>query len=167
MKKILFIFSILITFTSCSNKELSKEKAIELLKMGNSNNEIIQKHRPSYDQISKKMNNLGLLSFTKVKGGPPNYGTFWKNIKVQGDAKKYLKNKRISYGSPTFEFIVGNKEIDKITGIINKVENKTATVEYTVKYNINEFGKSIFSLNNSEKSKKAKFILYDDGWRLK
>jgi len=63
--------------------------------------------------------------------------------------------------------LIATDEFEKITGIVERKEFKTAEVDYTVKrINITPFGKIIFNINEETFTRSATFTKYDDGWRI-
>lgn len=171
MKILLVLYSILILAGCTSKKELSREEAFKLLQQ--------EKHYPKvidYDisrsdpTAAKKVLNAGLESAGLV---------IVQRTQKLGDVGKPL----ISFTEKAQPYLLETPEKDKVldvqkvkiadtdlvevTGVKTESDGKNAVVEYATAYkNVTPFS-ALTTINfNQRTTHKARFSLFDDGWRL-
>ena len=158
MKKSLLIFVLTFSLVSCSNKDLDREKAENL---------IIE----FYDYP-----NVGFLYLPLTRhGNIPNYysqlvhdGYFtFKNERWRGIF--YITNKSLPYLKDKRSELFISHEIDfnEITGIkFNDVKNQATVYYTTINKNLTPFAKSAGESEGEIQEKETHLELFDDGWRI-
>ncbi|MCX6231139.1 MAG: hypothetical protein NTZ33_06305 [Bacteroidetes bacterium] len=179
---IVFLFSISFFLLSSCSKDLSRDKAKQmiiqkynfpLLKTIN----IDARHRYEYFGGSEmvQLNNfvsLGLVTQKKVNEYIPSVGAAWDFIDVSltEEGKKYFVNEIQDNSDDLYgrKYVVKAYEIDfdEITGIEIQEQSKKARVLYTLKkVNVTPFG-NLNEKSSTELNQVESFTLFDDGWRI-
>jgi hypothetical protein len=171
MKKFVTIILFSGLFAGCSSKELSKEEA----------SKIIQKEMPypkvvDYDiycgdpVMAKKVIDAGL----EEKG----FVIVHRTLKLGDIGKPIIEftDKAKPYLLPTPEadkksliqkVKIADEELVDISGIQMNEGDKNAAAEYTTSYkNVNDLAPLVNKDYKKQETKKAYFVLYDDGWKL-
>lgn len=180
IKIILILFSILTLLVSCSSN-LSRSKAKELILKANQF-PIVETFQIDIGdgqqvndvqlQLYQSLADQKLLTFNiSSQGFSDRIGKFY-NLDVEltekGEAYKVKEDSyNIGFGhrGPIYYMKAADAEFNEITGIQEK--DNQATVSYNLKYtNVTPFGKGQYD-NGKTEDQHAKFVKYDDGWRLK
>lgn len=107
--------------------------------------------------LYKALANVGVISLTQhrtIMGIP-------YVVQITNEGKKYVQK----IDNDQASVILGKLKFAEITGIILSPGGKEAAVEYREKLDdVTPFGKIIGT--NYDFSRKARFVLYDDGWRM-
>jgi len=173
MKRIFFLpfISSILLFCSCSQKQLSREKAFDLIKQAYNYPEVWDYPIFTADpDEGKKLSDAGLENQGLV--------TIEHHQRLMDVGKPLIQltEKASSYVLPaqandTESKIVrvkaGEVDMVEVTGIKMLSSGKAAVAEYTtVLKNLTPFA-SLRGMNaEKDKTKKAYFSLYDDGWRV-
>ena len=172
--KHLFFFSLItfsLLFCSCSQKQLSREKAFDLIKQAYNYPETWDYPIFTADpEEAKKLYDAGLETqgFVTIE--------HHQRLMDIGKPLVQLTNKASSYVLPSepkdadskiIRVKAGEIDIVEVTGVKMLSSGKGAVAEYTTVFkNLTPFA-SLRGMNaNKDKTKKAYFSLYDDGWRL-
>jgi hypothetical protein len=152
----------------CGSKELSTPLATKLIK------EHYQFPMPEYAE------------FPLIQGGIYHYPIRKELVKYQNAGLITFREENQNFGAKKFTIGLteegyqdvlednGNEvvikkaewEFGEITGIISSVEQKLATVQYTIRrVNITAWGE-ILGVQEETKDGEDEFLLYDDGWRI-
>ena len=172
MKNILFTFvGAWLVLSGCSNKELSREKALSLLRQETQYPKIIHHDIFCGDpkhairvldagletqglltvQRTQKLSDIGkpLIQFTDIA---------LPYLLETPEEDKISKIQRVK---------LAEEELKEVTGIKMLNDGKSAIATYTVSYkNITPFAVLVKRDFKKEASYQASFSLYDDGWRI-
>lgn len=165
MKNIIILVSILFIITGCSNQELTRKKA----------QNIIEKYYqfPNYIPINIIDESIFGRGFTKDYQSLINQGylNYQKrphsrncDIIITEKSSEYYAAKIPSY----VRFIGCDVVFNEISGIKLNDSGTKATVYYSLRYtNITPFGR-VYNLKEGHLTEERDFFeLYDDGWRIK
>jgi len=161
------VLFVLITFIliGCSNKELDRDKAFDLIKQHYEypNVETMRFPGISYPgKINREFKNLLNENYISVKRKDKYGHDYWIYLTYKGDPFKI--SGKVGYNG----YVVASNitRLDKVTGIKFNQGKNEATVEFnTKKTDITPFG---LTKDNAEKIRKHSVTmeLYDDGWRV-
>jgi hypothetical protein len=154
-----------------SNKELTREEALNLIQQGKNYPKVIDYDLYCGDpKYAKKAMDAGLESqgFVTVKRTQKLAEVGSPLIHFTDKAKPYLLPTPSGDKSSHIQKLkLGDEALVEITGIKTGPSGKDAVVEYTTAYkNLTPF--AVLAATNLEQQaiRKANFTLYDDGWRL-
>lgn len=173
MKKLALLAAVFcLILAGCnSNKELSREEALNLIRQGKNYPKVIDYDLycgdPKYAKkaIDAGLESQGLVTVQRTQklaevGSPL--------IQFTDKATPYLLPTPSSDKSSHIQKVkLGDEELVEITGIKTGPSGKDAVVEYTTAYKkLTPF--AVLATTNWEQqaTRKANFTLYDDGWRL-
>jgi hypothetical protein len=172
MRTLTLLFAASLTMAGCSsNKELSREEALKLIKEGERYPKVIDYDLYLSDpEFAKKaiyagLEDQGLLTVQRTQKladiGNPLIGFTDKAkpyLLPTSDEDKMMDIQKVK---------IADQDLVEVTNIQTMEDGKQAIAEYKTAYkNINGF--SALTKTNYKKSAnhKAYFMLYDDGWRL-
>jgi hypothetical protein len=167
-----FLFSLitsLLLLCSCSQKQLSREKALDLIKQAYNYPETWDYPIFTADpEEAKKLFDAGLEAqgFVTIE--------HHQRLMDVGKPLVQLTNKASSYVLPSEpkdadSKIIRVKAVDivEVTGVKMLSSGKGAVAEYTTVFkNLTPFASLRGMKADKDKAKKAYFSLYDDGWRV-
>lgn len=116
-----------------------------------------------YSDFKKKLDDLqakGLIVVgeSKQHSGECNY--LWATVTLTDNGKKYLVND----SGGAYQVKVDDLQFGEVTGVQVNEQFKVAEVDYTLKKaNSTPFGSDE---STSPTSRRASFVLFDDGWRI-
>ena len=176
-----------IFLVSCSNKNLSRGQAAELISRSlklpevktvelrksfvkkfwsdpSSMPAVFAGNANEYSEAKTKLDELeakGLISVGETKEHRNGGGNFlYATVKLTDAGRKYLvKETDFAYQVKTGEIVFG-----EVTGVQIHEQFKVAEADYTLKWaNMTPFGSSV---STQPINRKASFGLFDDGWRI-
>jgi hypothetical protein len=191
IKKLSFVFIVIIFIVGCDSNSLSRDKAKGLITKAyklplpqteyfykyytkhdhffNAVNEIDRGDEPMLDAFSNK----GLITLSKnttyekvnAWGKTPPIINFV--VKLTTEGKKYL----VSEDNSKYTVKTSDLDMDEITDILNNEQSKTAIVEYSlIRNNWTPFGEYYKTINPAKYPEqtpgKSNLQKYDDGWRV-
>jgi len=167
----LSFLSISLLFAACSSKELDRETALRLLREQKSSSAVIEKEIYTADPeearriLDSGLEKEGLLNIQKVQSADDIGKPF---ISFTEKAKPYLLPVTIEDKKSSVQRVkIAEEEIGEVTGVHMLDGDKRAEVEYTTNFkNITPFASLTEYELDGKETRKAKFALYDDGWRV-
>ncbi len=171
MKNTLKLLIALFLFASCSSNDLDREQALKLLQEEKIYPKVIDEEIYTGDPThAKKVLDAGLeeSGFVTVQRTRKIMDIGKPIISFTDKAKPYvLPQTPEDKESAVWRVKIADEVLEEITGIQILEGGKKATVEYRTAYkNITPFSKlARFSLVEKN-NQKARFALYDDGWRI-
>lgn len=166
MKKILLLTSLTFVLFSCSNKELDRGMAFDIIEefYDYPNVEIVNfQGVTSSQKLNNEYRNLrGQKFITEKRKGK--YGNeFWVLMTEKG--KSFTLSGKPNYNG--YKVASSILELDEVTGIRLDDGKNTAYVDYTVKRKkVTPFGNTKDYNDGDILEKKTVMQLYDDGWRI-
>jgi len=173
MKRFFFLpaISILLLFCGCSHKELSREKAFDLIKKAYNYPEVWDYPIFTADpEEVKKLSDAGLENqgFVTIEHHQRLMDVGKPLIQLTGKSSSYvLPSEANDAESKIVRVKAGEIDIVEVTGVKMLSNGKGAVAEYTTAFkNLTPFAPLRGMNSNKDKTKKAYFSLYDDGWRV-
>ena len=166
MRKTLLLTALTLLFYSCSNKDLDRDIAFDIIEKFYEypNVEVINfQGVTSSQRLNKEYNNLrGQKFITEKRKGK--YGNeFWVIMTEKG--KAFTLSGKASYNG--YKVASSILELNEVTGIRFDDGKNTAYIDYNLKrIKTTPFGKSKEYKNGDLIEKKTVMQLYDDGWRI-
>jgi hypothetical protein len=89
-------------------------------------------------------------------------------LKFTDKAKPYLLSTPEAYKKSLIQKVkIADEDLVDVSGIHMNEGDKNAVAEYTTSYkNVNDFAPLVNKDYKKQETKKAYFVLYDDGWKL-
>ncbi len=133
---------------------------------------MVRKKRDETTKVVGIFERAGLVKLSEEQHSEESSAAFlgttirtWTTVTVSltDESKKYL----IEETPNSYKVKIWETDIDNVSGIQEKENEKAAVVEYTISNkNITPFGEQFNDKNNIQ-NKTSYFSKYDDGWRLK
>lgn len=169
MKNLLLIV-VCIVFVGCSSKELSRDKALELIVQSKKYPQVYDKDifagDPEHAAKASKTNleKLGYITFNRQR----KFLDDRPYIEFTPKAKPFfLETPKSDQEKQVQKIKISDVVLGEVTGVKMLNENKSAVVEYTIKYiNITPFVELYPGMFTQIDTVKAYFSLFDDGWRI-
>lgn len=169
MKKLLYS-ALIILIASCSSDKLDREKAFQIIKESGmypkASSYRIFTADPTFARrmLAAGLDSSGML---QVKQTQPFSETGQPLITFTEQAQPYLLETPEKYKRENVRVVkLADEDLEKVTGI-QMINDNQAVVEYTTSYkNISPFSVLSEEKLEGKQTHKAKFALYDDGWRL-
>lgn len=169
MKNLLLIV-VCIVFVGCSSKELSRDKALELIVQSKKYPQVYDKDifagDPENAEKASKTNleKLGYITFNRQR----KFLDDRPYIEFTPKAKPFfLETPKSDQENQVQKIKISDIVLGEVTGVKMLNENKSAVVEYTIKYiNITPFVELYPGKFTQIDTVKAYFSLFDDGWRI-
>jgi len=171
MKSLLF-FSFVLLLSGCANKkEFTRENAFTLIKEAYHYPEMWDYEIFAADpEEAKKLTAVGLedKGFVTINHHPRLMDMGKALIQLTPKARSYvLPAQANDADSKIIRVKAGDVDIVQVTGVKLLSSGKSAVVEYTTVFkNLTPFAALRRMVADKQKTQKAYFSLYDDGWRL-
>jgi len=168
MKKTLLLTAITLLLFSCSNKELDRGNAFDIIKefYEYPNVEVINfQGVTSSQRLNKEYNNLRGQKFITERRKGKYSNEFWVFMTEKGKAFTLSETEKASYNG--YKVASSVLELDEVTGIRFNDGKNTAYIDYNLKRtNVTPFGNSKDYNDGDILKKETVMQLYDDGWRI-